>query len=221
MAESATGLVVVGASAGGIEPLKRMVAGLPGDLPAAVAVVVHVSPTGSRLPQILSSAGALPASHAVDGEPLVAGRIYVAPPDRHLLVRDAHCAVGRGPPENGHRPAIDPLFRTAAFAYGARVVAVVLSGALTDGSIGVAAVAREGGVVIVQDPDEAEFPSMPANAIVKDQTDSVMRVAEIPAAVMKKLGDLLKEADVRENGRDEMIFETIRTVPFERDGPDG
>src|SRR5262249_49919901 len=157
--------VVVGASAGGVEALTTVAAGLPRDLPAPVAVVLHVSPRSeSRLPQILSRAGPLPALHARDGEPLYPGRIYVAPPDHHLLVQDGRCAVVRGPREHHVRPAIDPLFRSAAARFGRRAVGVILSGARADGVAGAAALSRAGGAVIVQDPRDAAFPEMPSKA---------------------------------------------------------
>jgi two-component system chemotaxis response regulator CheB len=208
MDESASALVVVGASAGGIAPLKQVIGGLPADFSAAVAVVLHIPASGSHLPKILSDAGPLPASHATDGEPLLAGHVYVAPPDRHLLVRGGRCEVVRDARENGHRPAIDPLFRSAAVAYGSSTVAVVLSGARTDGSVGAAAVSREGGTVIVQDPDEADFPSMPATAIVRDHPDCVKPVADIAAAVAETVRNLPTKAPVSDNRRDEMILET-------------
>src|SRR5262245_64201112 len=122
-------VVVVGASAGGVEALEVVAAGLPRDLPAPVAVVLHVSPRAeSRLPQILSRAGPLPAFHAQDGEPLYPGRIYVAPPDRHLLFQDGRCAVVRGPREHHARPAIDPLFRSAAARFASRALGGRLAG---------------------------------------------------------------------------------------------
>src|SRR5947209_15225749 len=116
-------------------------------------VVLHVAPMGtSVLPQILARAGDIPATHAVDGELIEAGHIYVAPPDRHLLVSDGHIALGRGPKINGYRPAIDSLFRTAAEAWGQSAVGVVLSGALDDGTAGLRAIKRNGGTAFVQDP---------------------------------------------------------------------
>lgn len=175
-------VVVIGGSAGGIPALMAVAAGLPADFPAAVFVVVHVPPYAvSRLPEILSRAGPLPAGHARDGERIQAGRIYVAPPDRHLLVRDGAVALSRGPRENHSRPAIDPLFRTAARTYGPRVVGVVLSGALYDGSMGLLAVKTRGGLAVVQDPREAAVDSMPRSAMRQVAPDYVLEAAAIPA----------------------------------------
>jgi len=209
MGARATRLVVVGASAGGVEALKEVVAGLPADLPAAVGIVLHVSPNSeSHLPAILSRAGPLPAAHAADGDEVREGSIAVAPPDRHLLVRKGRWVVVRGPRENGVRPAIDPLFRSAAASSGHHVVAVVLSGTLTDGSSGAAAISRVGGAVVVQDPEEAIFSDMPFATIVRDHPDRVLPVHEIAPAVVELLSSLSQEEPVSENERNEMNLET-------------
>jgi two-component system chemotaxis response regulator CheB len=158
--------VAVGASAGGIEALRNLVGALPVDLSAAILVVLHLPPNGtSVLPQILARAGALPAEQAVDGTPIEGGHIYVAPPDVHLLVEDGRIVLGHGPRSNGHRPAIDPLFRTVADAYGAAGAGVVLSGVLDDGTAGLMAIKRAGGRTLVQDPGEALYDMMPRTAI--------------------------------------------------------
>jgi two-component system, chemotaxis family, protein-glutamate methylesterase/glutaminase len=185
--ERARSLVVFGASAGGVDPLKRIIDGLPADLPAAVGVVLHVPKTGSRLPEILNRNGELPAVHAADGELLRWGYVYVAPPDRHLLVQDEHCVLADGPRENGHRPAVDPLFRSAAAEFGERTVGVVLSGTGADGVAGLQEIASAGGCVIVQDPGEAAFPGMPTAAIVRDHPDCVTKVGDIAAAIVEAL----------------------------------
>jgi len=177
-------IIVIGASAGGIEALQELVSGLPPDLPAALFVVVHISPYSvSRLSQILSRAGPLPATQAVDGEPIEPGHIYVAPPDRHLLVRLGWVALSRGPRENHSRPAVDPLFRSAARAYGSRVIGVVLSGALYDGSMGLYAVKTRGGLAIVQDPREAAVDSMPRSALRLVEADYVLAAADIASVL--------------------------------------
>src|SRR5262249_50381956 len=159
-------IIVIGASAGGIQVLEELVAGLPDDLLAAIFIVVHSSPIGgSILPTILDRKSALPARMAEDGEPVRHGVIYVAPPDHHLLVKPGLACCSGGPRETGFRPAFAPLFRTAARAYRSRVAAVVLSGGLDDGTAGLLQVKEYGGITIAQDPAEAVFDSMPRSAI--------------------------------------------------------
>lgn len=158
-------LVVVGGSAGGVDALKRFVRALPKDLPATVCVALHLgSGTPSLLPGILARDAVIRVEPAVDGTPLEAGVVHVAQADTHLAVVGDHLVVGRGPRENGNRPSIDVLLRSAAVARGPRAVGVVLTGMLDDGTAGLAALARYGGLPLVQDPDDAEFPSMPRNA---------------------------------------------------------
>jgi two-component system chemotaxis response regulator CheB len=158
--------VAIGASAGGIEALRALVSQLPLDFPAAVLVVLHLPPKGtSVLPQILGRAGPLPAVTAEDGAALEGGRVYVAPPDCHLLVEDGHLRLDHGARANGHRPAIDPLFRSVAEAYGRAAAGVVLSGVLDDGTAGLMAIKQAGGVTLAQDPSEALYDMMPRTAI--------------------------------------------------------
>ncbi|MFL5274502.1 MAG: chemotaxis protein CheB [Anaeromyxobacteraceae bacterium] len=173
-------LVVVGASAGGVEALIRLVATLPADLPAAVAVVLHVAPgSASSIARILDRSGPLPATAAEDGAPLAPNRIVVAPPDRHLVVADGNARLVDGPRENGVRPGIDPLFRSAARERGPWVVGVVLSGTLDDGSAGLFAIRRVGGCAIVQSPDDALFPDMPLHALDLAGADHCVPVDEM------------------------------------------
>lgn len=177
-------IIAIGASAGGVETLKQLVKGLPADLPAAVFVVLHLSPySSSALPIILSRAGSLKAVHPEDGETIQPGKIYVAPPNRHLLIESGLVRLSYGPKENGTRPAVDPLFRTAAAAYGNLVIGVVLSGTLDNGTVGLLAIKRCGGIAIVQDPEEALYESMPRNAIANVEVDRILSVTEIPLAL--------------------------------------
>jgi two-component system chemotaxis response regulator CheB len=173
-------IIVIGASAGGVEALTELVRGLPGDLPAAVFVVLHIpSYRPSDLPFILSRRGVLPAAHPEHGEVVRQGRIYIAPPDRHLTVRGETIGLSHGPRENGTRPAIDPLFRTAARSYGDRVVGVILSGTNGDGTIGMMAIKARGGLAIAQDPADALFDRMPRHAIRNLKSDYILPVSEI------------------------------------------
>jgi two-component system chemotaxis response regulator CheB len=179
-AEIGHDLIAIGASSGGVEALQVLVAALPADLAAAVCIVLHQSPEApSRLPRILARHAALPVLHAVDGEVIVPGRVYVAPPDHHLLVEIGRLRLTRGPRENRHRPAVDPLFRSVALAYGPRAIGVVLTGALNDGTAGLATIKRLGGIAIVQDPNEALYPGMPASAQRHVAVDYAPPLAEI------------------------------------------
>ncbi|HEX5451494.1 MAG TPA: chemotaxis protein CheB [Candidatus Limnocylindrales bacterium] len=173
-------IVVAGASAGGVEALRALVAGLPADLPAPVVVVIHLPPDArSMLPAILDRAGPLPATFAADRDALQPGRLLVAPPDRQVVVLDGHVRVVDGPRENLHRPAIDPLFRSAAHAYGPGVVAAVLSGSLDDGTEGLGVVRRLGGRTLVQDPTEAIFGDMPTNAIEAGVVEEIVATDQL------------------------------------------
>jgi len=182
-------IVVIGASTGGILPLRQIVSELPADLPAALFVTVHTAPGGdSRLAEILDRAGGLRASFAKDGEPIQQKRVYVAPPDHHLLLEDGRMRLGRGPRENGFRPAVDPLFRDAAAVYGPSVVGVILSGALGDGTAGLAHIKNAGGLAIVQNPEEALISSMPLAALQQVEVDYVLRANEIAPRLTDLVG---------------------------------
>jgi two-component system, chemotaxis family, protein-glutamate methylesterase/glutaminase len=173
-------VVAVGASAGGVEALRAFVAGLPPDYPGTVLIVLHVPRNApSALPAILSRSGPLSAATATDGEPLRPGQIYVAPNDHHLLVLDGHVRLTRGPADNGHRPAVDPLFRSAARAVGPRAIGVVLSGSRDDGAAGLASIVARGGTAVVQDPADALYPSMPSAALARVSTEHVAPAAKL------------------------------------------
>ncbi|MGC2694233.1 MAG: chemotaxis protein CheB [Candidatus Angelobacter sp.] len=189
-------IIVIGTSVGGVDALQRLVSGLPKDFPAALFVVLHVPAEGaSVLPDILKRAGELPASHPRDGDPIRIGHIYVAPPDNHLLIEDGKVRVMHGPKENRHRPAVDPLFRSAAAWYGPRVIGVVLTGAMDDGTAGLLSIKKRGGVAVVQDLDDAVCADMPRSALEIVDVDHVAPLESMPAL----LQELVRE-QVAENG---------------------
>lgn len=215
-------IIVIGGSAGGLEALTQILAKLPHDIAAAIFVVIHLSPDReSLLPNILTRVGRIQAAHPHDGESIRHRHIYVAPPDHHVIIQDGRVRVVHGPRENRARPAIDPLFRSAAVSYGARVIGVILSGSLDDGTAGLRAIKSTGGITIVQDPADASYPAMPRSAIDNTSVDFIVRADEIAPllrslvaeetlqlevpAIMK--GDLRKEIDIVEQRLqpDEMI----------------
>ncbi|MFG2004616.1 chemotaxis protein CheB [Spirillospora sp. NPDC048911] len=222
---AARDLVVIGGSAGGVEALRGLVAGLPADLAAAVLVVMHTpaSSTG-RLARVVADAGRLPAALAVDRQPLRRGRIRVAVPDHHLLVGHMGDSgadrgtvvtrVARGPRVNRVRPAVDPLFRSAARWCGPRVIGVVLSGVLDDGAAGASAIAACGGTVLVQDAKEARFDGMPAAALAAVPDAVVGSAAELGRVVGELAGG--RADDVMECPDDELVAEIEM---MERGGP--
>lgn len=182
-------IVVIGTSTGGVEALRQLVAGLPSGFKPAVLIVMHIGPHDSILPSLLARTSVLPVRQARHGDLVEAGRILVAPPDFHLtMVRDGgRCSVmlARTAKENHTRPAVDPLFRAAAAAFGARAIGVILTGALDDGTAGLAAIKACGGIAVVQDPSEALAPDMPSSAIDNVAVDHVLKLDEIPAALLR------------------------------------
>lgn len=181
-------IIAIGASAGGVDALREVVAGLPVDLNAAVFVTLHIGDHRSDLPWLLSRAGPLPATHPVDGETIRASHIYVAPPDHHMLVEAGIVRLTKGPRENWARPAIDPLFRSAARAYGANVIGVILTGGLNDGTAGMYEVKARHGTTVIQDPAEAVTPNMPQSVIDNVAVDHIVKLAQM-AALLTDLVD--------------------------------
>jgi two-component system chemotaxis response regulator CheB len=179
-------LLTIGTSAGGFEALRFLAGEFSHDFPASVLVVIHLpSHFRSSLDAILTQAGPLRATFAVDGEKLERSHIYVAPPDRHLLVESRRLRLGLGPRENNARPALDPLFRSAALCCGARAIGAVLTGTLGDGAAGLCALKQSGGITVVQDPSDAAFPEMPTTALSRSQPDHVVSLAGMPALFEK------------------------------------
>ncbi|CAN5840670.1 chemotaxis protein CheB [soil metagenome] len=190
-------VVAVGASAGGVEALKDFAAGLPADLPHAVLVALHMpASTASVLARIIDRSGPLQAVAARDGDALTAGVIHVAVPDRHLLVDDHQVALSQGPTENGHRPAINALFRSVALEFGPNAIGVLMSGVLDDGVLGLAAIRARGGVTVVQDPADALFPAMPLNAIEGGQVDHQSAAADIGQLLRRFTDRQVQETDM-------------------------
>lgn len=184
--ESLSGhLVVLGASAGGVSALMHLVQTLPAGFPAPLCIVLHVGANHSVLPELLAAKGPHPAVHARDRQLLTPGVIHIAPPDHHMLVEGRFLRLTRGPRENHTRPAVDPLFRSAALAWGPRVIGVILTGQLDDGTAGLAAIKKCGGTAVVQDPATAEEPSMPQNALAYVDVDYIVALDDMPALLSR------------------------------------
>lgn len=204
----------MGASAGGIPPIQRVLSALPSDFPASILVTIHTAAEGPRLlSDVLSRMSSLPVTYARDGETAGKSHIYLAPPDQHLLLVNGSMRLTAGPRENRHRPAIDPLFRSAARAYGARVIAVLFSGLLDDGTAGLKTVTRNGGTSIVQDPGEARFPSMPENAVRNDSPQYVLPVREIAATLITLVNGQPRESGHR--GRDSKLEQEVKVAEID------
>ena len=214
-------IIVIGTSAGGVQALQRLIADLPANLGASIFVVQHCSPGRSLLAKILGRSGSLPAISPVNHEAIRNGLIYVAPPDRHMLIQDGHVCTSQGPKENGSRPAIDALFRSAARSYGARVIGVVLTGNLDDGTAGLMAVKERGGIAVVQSPEDAAYPSMPQSALKHVKTDYCLPISEIAAKLIQltkdPVGELPKpsfglEAEYRISLGDTVAIEQVMSL---------
>ena len=215
-------MIAIGGSAGGMDGLMTVLKGLPTQMEAAIFVVLHVSPESAGvLPQILTRGGNLPAAFPNSREKIEYGRVYVAPPEHHLLVVGNDVLAIGGPRENGFRPAIDPLFRSVANAFGSRSVGIVLSGALDDGTFGLLAIKKAGGTAIVQHPYEARLSSMPLSAIQKVEVDHIVRCHEMAPILVELLdgqptGGLPPPATVEKGDRD--VFLTT-VSPDKLEGP--
>jgi two-component system chemotaxis response regulator CheB len=183
-------IVVIGASAGGVEAMTQLVKHFPAGLDAAVFISMHFPAYSvSMLPDILNRADGLKAKHPQQGEAIQPGYLYISPPDYHLLIHTDTIELSRGPKENGHRPAIDPMFRSAAKAYGSEVVGVILTGMLDDGTAGLRAIKSEGGMALVQDPEEAFFKGMPKSAIANVAVDKVLPLNDLADEIAKLVAD--------------------------------
>jgi two-component system, chemotaxis family, protein-glutamate methylesterase/glutaminase len=208
-------IIVVGASAGGLEPVLQFVEQLPATLEASVFVVIHFPREGtSVLPQLLNRHGKLRAMHPADGQRVEHGFVYVAPPDRHMIVTGTRIDLVRGPQENGYRPSIDVLMRSAARQYRRRVIGLVLSGTLDDGTAGLLYINRHGGVTIAQDPEEAMYPGMPRSAIENVAIDHVLAVRDMGPVVLDLVRTPVEEG--RAVADERMEFET-KTASFDPD----
>lgn len=199
MTTSPRDIIVIGASAGGVQALCTVISALPRDLPAAVFVVLHIPAwRNSFLPAILSRCSYIPALHPQSGDPIECGRIYVAPPDQHLLIdSEKQVQLWHGPKENACRPSINVLFRSAAETFGPRVTGVILTGSLDDGMTGLGLIKRRGGATIVQDPAEAEFAQMPKNALSHVPADYIAKLIEI-GPILDKLARVVPGADKKQ-----------------------
>lgn len=188
-------VIAIGASAGGVDALRDLVAKLPEAFPASVLIVLHIGAHRSELPAILNAAGPVPAKHATNYEQISSGQIYVAPPDHHMIVSHGKLRLLRTPKENWARPAIDPLFRSVAEAYGPNAIGVVLTGYLNDGSLGLGEIKRRGGIAIVQDPDDAAYPEMPGSAAAHVALDYRVALSRMPGLLVELVnGKAGKEA---------------------------
>jgi two-component system chemotaxis response regulator CheB len=198
---AARDIIVIGASAGGVETLPKFFEGLNGDLPTAFFVVMHMAPhSKSVMPDLIQRSTRLRAEHAQDNKPFQKGRIYVAPPDCHLLIEKKRVRLSHGAKENRHRPAIDPLFRTAAAHHGAQVIGILLTGTMDDGSLGLREIKRSKGVTIVQDPAEAVYPEMPLNGLRLAKPDLCLTLSQMAAMLPRLISEPIKKNLMQQPG---------------------
>ena len=194
-----TNIIVIGASVGGVDAIREIVSGLPESLDAAVFVTLHIGAHQSIFPELLNRAGSMKASHARHNEPIKAGHIFVAPPDHHMTIERGKIVLTKGPRENLARPAIDPMFRSAARVYGSNVIGVLLTGGLNDGTAGLYEVKAQGGTVIVQNPANAVGSAMPQSAIDHVSVDHILDIDEI-APLLNWIIDQKAESGVEAPG---------------------
>jgi two-component system chemotaxis response regulator CheB len=213
-------IVVIGGSAGSLDPMLQLFSQLRSDLDASYFIVQHIGSNSPQyLPQLIARSGVIPAQAAQSEHPFTSARAYVAPPDYHLIIRDGSTVLSHGPRENRSRPAIDPLFRSAAVEYGTSVIGVLLSGMLDDGSAGLVAIKRCGGTTIVQDPQEASYPDMPNSALAALDVDHCVPVAEMAALIERLVREPVPEPiAIPEDLRLEVdILERLNGVPEKAD----
>lgn len=209
----------VAASAGGVEPLRRLVGGLPANLDAAVCVVLHIPPMNrSVLATILARETPLTVVVGEHGAPLHRGTVYVAPPDHHLLVRSDRIELSRGPKQNGVRPAADPLLRSIAHSWGRCGAAVILSGALDDGAAGAVAISQAGGTVLVQDPEDALVPGMPSATVLADSPARILPAHELAGALRQLAEEAAPDPEEEPVAAEPDPAEVLRR-PTRPDGP--
>lgn len=211
-------IVVIGASAGGVRSLQQLVKHLPEDLPASVFIVQHLSPhKESSLPQILQRESKLPVSLAEPEMQIEKSHVYVAPPDRHLILENNHMKLVHGPRENYSRPSVDVLFRSAAYAYGPRVIGIVLSGSLGDGTSGLQAIKSSGGIAIVQDPNEALHPSMPMSAAQQVAVDASLPLAAIAAEIIRLVQQPVKTMKSKKTSQKKLAKNELDRTKIEKE----
>jgi two-component system chemotaxis response regulator CheB len=196
-------VIVIGASKGGVAALQTLVADMDPQIPAAICIALHIDAHKSMMPSLLQRRGPFPARHAATGDAIVPGSIYIAPPDNHLLIHAGHAIAAHGPRVNMTRPAIDPLFRSAASAYGSRVLGVLLTGMLNDGTVGLIEIKRHGGLAVVQDPRDAAAPEMPASALTHVDVDYCVPLSKMPqllGGLAKSIAQRPREEPARAGG---------------------